>query len=307
MMKFNFSILKPRLIIAGVFLLLVSLYGVCQLLDEGTPQLREPTPFTSEECVQALKKAYPDRIKEIALKQGDWVLRVDDTWFYWAGGRLLTEEQRTKADTYDPQSFYSYPENMRDPASYTPEQKKAIIAQVDVIDKNPSKRSGAFFDAIWRARDKAEAWDRVKDINFLHYKISLHWELLEDLSAVEETIYDLAKKDPDVEKFINEIEDMAAWNWRVIAGTESRSFHSYGAAIDIITKSSKTQASYWRWTKDLDTEWFTTPFNKRFTPPASVIKAFEERGFIWGGSWFFFDSIHFEYRPELLYLNKLKK
>ena len=32
------------------------------------------------------------------------------------------------------------------------------------------------------------------------------------------------------------------------------------------------------------------------------IRAFEAHGFVWGGKWLFFDTIHFEYRPELLTL-----
>jgi hypothetical protein len=35
-------------------------------------------------------------------------------------------------------------------------------------------------------------------------------------------------------------------------------------------------------------------------PPAAVIGAFEKQGFVWGGKWLFFDTMHFEYRPEIL-------
>jgi hypothetical protein len=29
------------------------------------------------------------------------------------------------------------------------------------------------------------------------------------------------------------------------------------------------------------------------------VAVFEREGFIWGGKWYHFDPIHFEYRPEL--------
>jgi hypothetical protein len=32
----------------------------------------------------------------------------------------------------------------------------------------------------------------------------------------------------------------------------------------------------------------------------SLIKIFEKYGFIWGGKWNHYDTMHFEYRPELL-------
>jgi hypothetical protein len=34
-----------------------------------------------------------------------------------------------------------------------------------------------------------------------------------------------------------------------------------------------------------------------------VIAIFEAHGFIWGGKWHHFDSVHFEYRPELTALD----
>ncbi|MCK5249849.1 MAG: M15 family metallopeptidase, partial [Spirochaetaceae bacterium] len=39
--------------------------------------------------------------------------------------------------------------------------------------------------------------------------------------------------------------------------------------------------------------------------PEAVVEAFEKNGFIWGGKWFLFDQIHFEYRPELIILGQL--
>ena len=34
--------------------------------------------------------------------------------------------------------------------------------------------------------------------------------------------------------------------------------------------------------------------------PQAIVDAFEAEGFIWGGRWFHYDTMHFEYRPELL-------
>jgi hypothetical protein len=30
------------------------------------------------------------------------------------------------------------------------------------------------------------------------------------------------------------------------------------------------------------------------------VRVFEKHGFIWGGAWYHYDTMHFEYRPELL-------
>jgi hypothetical protein len=74
----------------------------------------------------------------------------------------------------------------------------------------------------------------------------------------------------------------------VIAGTDRRSMHAYGAAIDISTAYS----DYWRWGAR------TRPYRNRI--PFEIVAIFERHGFIWGGKWGHFDTMHFEYRPELL-------
>ena len=54
-------------------------------------------------------------------------------------------------------------------------------------------------------------------------------------------------------------------------------------------------------------EWDRIPLSERWKPPQAVIDAFEAEGFIWGGKWYHFDTIHFEYRPEIVRLNRQLK
>jgi hypothetical protein len=76
---------------------------------------------------------------------------------------------------------------------------------------------------------------------------------------------------------------------RTIAGTSNRSAHAYGAAIDI----SPASGNYWRWEAK-------GKYQYRNRIPAEIVRIFEKHGFIWGGKWYHFDTLHFEYRPELL-------
>jgi hypothetical protein len=83
-----------------------------------------------------------------------------------------------------------------------------------------------------------------------------------------------------------------AYNCRAIAGTSRRSMHAYGAAIDIDAK----QADYWKWAgKDALGKY---PYRNNI--PQEIVDIFERHGFIWGGKWYHYDTMHFEYRPELL-------
>ena len=75
-----------------------------------------------------------------------------------------------------------------------------------------------------------------------------------------------------------------AYNCRSVARTTRPSMHAYGAAIDVNTRLTNS------WT------WGGPP---RPVPP-SVVAIFAQHGFIWGGNWTHFDTMHFEYRPELL-------
>ncbi len=34
--------------------------------------------------------------------------------------------------------------------------------------------------------------------------------------------------------------------------------------------------------------------------PREIMDIFEKYGFIWGGYWYHYDTMHFEYRPEIL-------
>ena len=34
--------------------------------------------------------------------------------------------------------------------------------------------------------------------------------------------------------------------------------------------------------------------------PWEIVLIFEKYGFIWGGKWHHYDTVHFEYRPEML-------
>jgi len=82
------------------------------------------------------------------------------------------------------------------------------------------------------------------------------------------------------------------YNCRTIAGTGRRSMHAYAAAIDI----AAAQSDYWQWApKDAQGEY---PYRNRI--PQEIVDIFERHGFIWGGKWYHYDTMHFEFRPELV-------
>lgn len=82
-----------------------------------------------------------------------------------------------------------------------------------------------------------------------------------------------------------------SFNWRLIAEEKRLSPHSFGIAIDINVATS----DYWLWKSGP-----TGAISYRNRIPMKIIEIFEKHGFIWGGKWYHYDTMHFEYRPELL-------
>ena len=87
------------------------------------------------------------------------------------------------------------------------------------------------------------------------------------------------------------------FNARNSAGTSRLSVHSFAAAIDVNTK----YADYWRWSGGKPGN-VPKYVNK---VPKTVVDVFERHGFVWGGKWYHYDTMHFEYRPELIAIARL--
>jgi hypothetical protein len=82
--------------------------------------------------------------------------------------------------------------------------------------------------------------------------------------------------------------------WRNIHGTNRHSMHSFGMTVDINTDYS----DYWEWACHCTDESNDVKYKNRI--PQGIVDVFEKYGFIWGGKWYHYDTMHFEYRPELL-------
>lgn len=107
--------------------------------------------------------------------------------------------------------------------------------------------------------------------------------------ALEAVSRELDQLTPDFTKYSKP--SAGTYNCRAIAGSRVRSMHGYGAAIDLNIHYS----DYWRWASKnaIGPAW-------KNQIPIEIVRAFEKHGFIWGGYWYHFDTMHFEYRPELL-------
>ncbi|MBI4860420.1 MAG: M15 family metallopeptidase, partial [Candidatus Riflebacteria bacterium] len=109
--------------------------------------------------------------------------------------------------------------------------------------------------------------------------------------ALEEVSRELDDR-PDLSRFVDH--PAGAFNWRPVNGTTRLSTHSYGIALDVNLRSS----DYWEWKPRR--RGLVTYVNRI---PGELVEIFERHGFIWAGKWYHYDTMHFEYRPELLPLS----
>ncbi|MBB4036005.1 hypothetical protein GGR21_001906 [Dysgonomonas hofstadii] len=105
-------------------------------------------------------------------------------------------------------------------------------------------------------------------------------------------VSDELDKHPELKDYLK---NAGTFNWRKVRGTNRLSSHSFGTAIDLNVKYS----NYWQWDCRCTTEEADLKYRNRI--PQLIVDVFEKHGFIWGGKWYHYDTMHFEYRPELLF------
>jgi len=91
------------------------------------------------------------------------------------------------------------------------------------------------------------------------------------------------------------LKSAGTFNWRMVRGNNRLSPHSFGIAIDLNIKHS----NFWQWDCKCTSEDVDLTYKNKI--PQGIVDIFEKHGFIWGGKWYHYDTMHFEYRPELLY------
>ncbi len=160
------------------------------------------------------------------------------------------------------------------------------IAPVTREDEDPGRiRFEPLFEATYgAAKEKVD----VVPLVFLGQRLKVHRKVAPAFERLAARLEALVAKDPSLAPFLQGVGGTFAW--RNIANTTRRSAHSYGVSIDLNTARSH----YWEWQRP------RTPVRWRNAVPQALVDAFEAEGFIWGGRWYHYDTMHFEYRPELL-------
>ncbi len=159
------------------------------------------------------------------------------------------------------------------------------------LGQDPGRiRVEAFFQSVYGSTP-AEVQAHLVAVPFLGGSVRFQEQngAAAALARVGDRLHRLLAQRPSLRAAILPVQ--GTYNHRPIAGTHRLSPHAWGIAIDL------RRGSYWRWGGLLDPPALLA---LRSAYPQEIVAAFEAEGFIWGGKWWHYDTMHFEYRPELL-------
>jgi hypothetical protein len=223
-------------------------------------------------ALDALVSAYPEQL-----------VGYDSTYLIWRDG--------TRMPLSDGQPNKSLEESLRHgsildqirlpyPAGVS---AAALVRQAD-----PGRiRNRAFFDKMYGDCWRGEVTPRLAPMIWLPQS----WGHVIRVTSVNGVAARLAEVSAELEALPAPVKlyvypPSGSYNCRTVADTGEPSMHSWGAAIDI----NVPHGEYWLWPRPASAN----------ALPAEIIDIFERHGFIWGGKWSHYDTMHFEYRPELV-------
>ena len=240
----------------------------------GAQEMLSPEPGT--EALDRLVAAYPDALA-----------RHDDAKLYWRDGTAmsLSDGESDKslaaklrhASILDQLSLaypaWSLTEGAGDQRRSGPVPQRGLLSKD--VRRLPAGRSGRKLVSLDWLPESQGAKIEITSVNRVD-------EALRAVSAEIDALPNAQKRAA--------FPIAGTYNCRAVADTGQPSGHGYGIAIDL----NLAYSDYWYWHRH------DVPLRERNRMPAEIVAIFEKHGFIWGGKWYHDDTMHFEYRPELL-------
>jgi hypothetical protein len=257
--------------------LLFSVLAIAALTNAAAVGAGVADDVDSADIAQGLVAGYPDDVSRV---DGDKVVFKDGTELPLGDGAKKPFEAWLAHPSIEDMFLYHYP--------------RGAAAVQPPLNFDPGRaRNDAFFTKVYGDCRMPGFAATLTTIRWLPTKsgqriaVSRRNGVAEHLQAVSNELDALPHS---YDRYL--MPSAGGFLCRTIAGTTERSAHGYGIAIDIATK----HAHYWRWAKNGPQE---RPIYRNEIP-LEIVSIFEKHGFLWGGRWSHYDTMHFEYRPELL-------
>lgn len=230
---------------------------------------------TMKQDLLCLFMAYPENIADIEAE---------------ADGRVYVVMKSGKKIVYDDKKQKTFAEKLSSPDLQDMLEQIYPLNHVNCVMKenfDPGRcRVYELFSEVYGASRKTIESNLVS-LNS-GYSFNGRNKAAESLKAVMNQLIPMAQHNNTISNCLFPIS--GTYNYRIIAGTNQLSPHSYGIAIDLAVNNK----DYWRWASKAEGD-------KRIsTYPAEIAEVFEKNNFIWGAKWSHFDIMHYEYRPEII-------
>jgi D-alanyl-D-alanine carboxypeptidase len=226
----------------------------------------------------ALTAGYPKTLQGLEISSGQRLfVCIAGQKFIYDDGITKTFEQRLDHPDIKDMFYQTYP--LSNPTDRLPKD----------FDPGRCRVEGLFMTLYGDSASAVAKNCVVIEFSGNSVKFNARYGAAEALRAVSADLTPLLAQKPELRSYVNKL--AGTFNWRKVAGTERLSNHSFATAIDLNVQ----KAAYWRWQSPSQMETFS-----RKNWPSEIIEAFERHGFIWGGKWWHFDTMHFEYRPEIM-------
>lgn len=219
--------------------------------------------------IARLKAAYPQKISDI---KNNTIYFTDGTTMVYDDGKK--KDFKTMLDNSDPEDMFF-------------EKYNTTASTPGYLHDVGRSRSEQLFKKLYGS-SASEVRKQLVPVQWFGQKVMFS----KSNNAAEQLkkVYQELQQHPELHKYCK---SSGTFYWRPVRGANRLSAHSYGMAIDIGGNNS----DYWLWRNKGASE--TTKIAYKNRMPMKLVEIFEKYGFIWGGRWYHYDTMHFEYRPEL--------
>ncbi len=221
--------------------------------------------------IRALIESYPDMIEEI---KDNKVIFRDGTSIEYDDQR--EKDFKTMLDDSDVEDMFYVPYRL-------PE------GEPEYLEDAGRSRSEALYKKMYGGSE-SEVRKNLTNVEWFGQNVSFT-----RINGAADSLKAVAKElsgHPELKPYLK---SSGTFYWRPVRGAKRLSAHSYGIAFDIAVDKS----DYWQWKAGTNDEMRKIEYANRI--PRELVEIFQRHGFIWGGAWYHYDTMHFEFRPEILH------
>jgi len=233
-----------------------------------------------------LSRQIPENLKSLCNSYPNYISVLDYNHIVWKDGEI---------QVFDDSLFKTFDQMLDDADLQEQMNQDYVIGRnyvIPILNYDPGRIRNEYFFKKMYGKNEVEVKKNLVSIVWLPK--SLNQKLLvTKINGVDKKLEKISNILDTMVQFLPYLQSPGGtYVWRKIKNTNRLSMHSFGIAIDINIKFS----DYWLW--NLSKDKGIIKYKNRI--PMEIVEIFEKEGFIWGGKWYHYDTMHFEYRPELI-------